>query len=564
MAFQHSENPSLLGPRQSPGDAAFQRLQKREALRTKGKPAVIGLVPETTAETSGTLAAVSPVKMPVAETGAAIAIQPEAEPAAEMNTEIVSEPVKAKGGAIVLEPATGPDTDDIVALAAEATGVSSVIAAPAPAVTDPTARIIAVAVALGIEATPDAPLRASPPRNARAEAPARAAEATAEKLEAALLDQLKTLEETLQTPARMPRAEPLRLSQVAAEEPEPIGPPRRSTFAPDPVRQRTYVDLRNPAPVPEKAASDDPPWRKYLAEPRRQGSRHAVSIHTEARRAEVRPAPALVAASYDTADEARERARGIRAMSAGALLGLGIGLGLLVLVRPFAEPVVSSITAPLPTASPRVIAAADVAAQPAHTAPTGVRDTAVEALATLLDKPEVTRAGAGQPAVITEPGVTPPKPVAAEATAHPPPAAPAAEPPIVIRPPPGQARRVARVPDFDAAETGPLAYVPAIPSYDPVRQSLLEEETPAVPDESVASDEVASAAADEAPVGRDIGRGRATIKTFVNMRAKPDNRAPVVAILADGLSVKVLSCDYWCEVEAGGKRGFVFKSFLMR
>ena len=119
--------------------------------------------------------------------------------------------------------------------------------------------------------------------------------------------------------------------------------------------------------------------------------------------------------------------------------------------------------------------------------PTGVRDKAGAALATLLDEPEVTRAGAGQPAVITEPGMTPPKPVAAEATAPPPPAAPAAEPPIVIRPPPGEARRVARVPDFDTAETGPLAYVPTIPSYDPVRQSLLDEEAAAEPAGSVAS-----------------------------------------------------------------------------
>ena len=92
---------------------------------------------------------------------------------------------------------------------------------------------------------------------------------------------------------------------------------------------------------------------------------------------------------------------------------------------------------------------------------------------------------------------------------------------------------------------------------DHVRRSLLDEETPTEPDGSVASNEV-----DESSVGRD--RGRATIKTSVNMRAKPDNRARVVAILADGLSVKVLSCDYWCEVEAGGKRGFVFKSFLTR
>ena len=95
MAFQHSENPSLLGSRQSPGDAAFQRLQQREALRTKDKRALIDPALETSETHS---AAVSPVEMPVAETG--------------------------------------------------------------------------VAVALGIEATPDAPLRASPPRSARGQAPA--------------------------------------------------------------------------------------------------------------------------------------------------------------------------------------------------------------------------------------------------------------------------------------------------------------------------------------------------------------------------------------------------------
>ena len=50
---------------------------------------------------------------------------------------------------------------------------------------------------------------------------------------------------------------------------------------------------------------------------------------------------AFVAATYDDADDGRERARGIRAVSAAALLGLGVGLGLIVLIRPFAEPVVS-------------------------------------------------------------------------------------------------------------------------------------------------------------------------------------------------------------------------------
>ena len=38
MALVDSESPSLPGPRQSPGDAAFERLKQREALRAKDMP----------------------------------------------------------------------------------------------------------------------------------------------------------------------------------------------------------------------------------------------------------------------------------------------------------------------------------------------------------------------------------------------------------------------------------------------------------------------------------------------------------------------------------------------
>jgi hypothetical protein len=160
--------------------------------------------------------------------------------------------------------------------------------------------------------------------------------------------------------------------------------------------------------------------------------------------------------------------------------------------------------------------------------------------------------------VISEPGTSPEATVLAAADAQ-----PRAEPPIVIRPPPGEAQRAARVPDFDSAESGPLAYVPSIPSYDPVRQSLLEEEAAADEPSAPPARAVASATAD-APAATPVRPGRATINTFVNMRSKPDNAAPIVAILADGLSVKVIACDYWCEVEAGGKRGFVYKNFVSR
>ena len=144
-------------------------------------------------------------------------------------------------------------------------------------------------------------------------------------------------------------------------------------------------------------------------------------------------------------------------------------------------------------------------------------------------------------------------------------AAPIASPPV-IRPPPGTAVRVARVPDFDTAATGPLGYAPTVPSFDPARRSLLDDEAGKA--EPAATPAAKTARAEPPPTrpvpARTAGPGRATINTFVNMRAKPDNAAPVVAILAEGLAVRVVSCDYWCEIEAGGKRGYVFKKFISR
>ena len=569
MAVQDNESPSLPGPRLSPGDAAFERLTRRAALKAKDMPAVAETPPEMAADPVPAAATFVPEPTPEAEPAATPPPVPAL--ASEAKQAPMVESAGIEDDAIVTSPAIEPVTAGAaVSMTHETTHVDP--AMPKPAIDDPTERIIAVAAALGVEVTPltpPAPVQAAPaplaqaspalpaktsaPRPSAVKVTPPAADATAARLEAALLDQLKTLEETLQP--RMPRAEPLRRpSPFALEEPELVGPPRRSSFAPDPVRQRTYVDLRAPAPAPERAASDDPPWRKYLAEPRHQGSRHAVSIHAEAQRADVRPS-ALVSATHDSAGEAQERARGIRAMSAAAVLGLGVGLGLLVLIRPFAE----SVSAPVQETAETVVA--DAAPPLVHAA----ADPAGAALATLLAEPIATRAVARQPAVITEPGVVvAPETVTAEAAAPAPPAVPAVKPPIVIRPPPGEARRVARVPDFDTAETGPLAYVPVIPSYDPVRQSLLDKETPAAPAPESRGSVAAQAPVDERPVSRDIRPGRATINTFVNMRSKPDNRAPVVAILADGLSVRVISCDYWCEVEAGGKRGFVFKSFVTR
>jgi hypothetical protein len=265
----------------------------------------------------------------------------------------------------------------------------------------------------------------------------------------------------------------------------------------------------------------------------------------------------VATAVHERQAEVEERGRGVRAMTAAAVLGLGVGLGLLVLVRPFVDTGAPSVAATETPARP--VAALSEADGPV----TGPRDGSPvnQALATLLTDPPVSRAAPGRPAVISEPGTPPPPAVVASLTEAAEPAAPTA-PPVVIRPPPGEARAVERVPDFETAESGPLAYGPAIPSYDPVRRQLLDQEAEGKPAAEPRTQVAARAPASEnaAPVRP----GRAVINDFVNLRAKPDNASPIVAILAEGLAVKVIACDYWCEVEAGGKRGFVFKKFVSR
>ncbi|HET7714244.1 MAG TPA: SH3 domain-containing protein [Bauldia sp.] len=559
MASENNGNPSISHPRLSPGEAAFERLTRREALKSKDAPGTV----DGAAAPAGTAAEV--------ERPAPAAAEAKAD--APMEVAAAAEPASASAEIAVSEADRAPApvmAGNAPEEAAPPTATPHVPAAVEPGVDRPAARILAVAVALGVEPT-SSPAGTKPPATAAESAPPAveaktprpaARDATAEKLEAALLDQLKSLEETLLTPPRMPKAEPLRPAQVVFEAPDFIGPPRRSPFAPDPVRQRTYVDLRMPAPEPDAAAGDDAPWRKYLDEPRAR-----ISHHVPARLPPPRPERALAAAPvYEHKNEFEDRGHGIRAMSAAAILGLGVGLGLVVLMRPFAEPTALSVATPEPGAAPVVAAAPAATAAPKIEPPAKAADGPMDrALATLLAEPGASPPAAVQPAVISEPGVT----VTAAAAAAPSPPAPAAEPPVVIRPPPGETPRVARAPDFQGAEPGPLAYVPAIPSYDPVRQSLLEAEAPAREEDGSDSAEeaparVASRDPAQEPAATPVSPGRATINAFVNMRAKPDNAAPVVAILAEGLSVKVLGCDYWCEVEAGGKRGFVFKKFVSR
>lgn len=64
--------------------------------------------------------------------------------------------------------------------------------------------------------------------------------------------------------------------------------------------------------------------------------------------------------------------------------------------------------------------------------------------------------------------------------------------------------------------------------------------------------------------GNAASAGAARVTSYVNMRAEPDNNAAVVSVLSEGASVEVFGCEGWCEVNAGGQRGYVYESFLDR
>jgi hypothetical protein len=54
----------------------------------------------------------------------------------------------------------------------------------------------------------------------------------------------------------------------------------------------------------------------------------------------------------------------------------------------------------------------------------------------------------------------------------------------------------------------------------------------------------------------------APVTTHVNLRAKPDNDAAVVAVVPAKRKVEVVECTQWCEVVYGDKQGFVHRRFV--
>ena len=80
-----------------------------------------------------------------------------------------------------------------------------------------------------------------------------------------------------------------------------------------------------------------------------------------------------------------------------------------------------------------------------------------------------------------------------------------------------------------------------------------------------AKPEVETAANEPGPVDKKVAvttTRTAPVKSDVNMRARPDNKAAVILVVPGKSEVEVIGCRYWCEVIFRGKRGWIYKGFV--
>ncbi len=64
------------------------------------------------------------------------------------------------------------------------------------------------------------------------------------------------------------------------------------------------------------------------------------------------------------------------------------------------------------------------------------------------------------------------------------------------------------------------------------------------------------------PKGGGVAGGSARVTQAVNMRSSPKKGASVLGVVPASTTVKVMSCDGWCQISYNGRTGWVYKSFL--
>ena len=60
-----------------------------------------------------------------------------------------------------------------------------------------------------------------------------------------------------------------------------------------------------------------------------------------------------------------------------------------------------------------------------------------------------------------------------------------------------------------------------------------------------------------------VAPGAARVTAAVNLRSSPRKGSSVAVVVPAGSAVNVLTCDGWCEVVYNGKKGWVYKSYLI-
>ncbi len=322
---------------------------------------------------------------------------------------------------------------------------------------------------------------------------------------------------------------------------------KRSEFAPDPIRQRTHIDLRTPAKQLRAAPAGAPDTAKRSAKQGarpNQGRRRWLPASSKfyddvPKRAAPISRPKQPLADQPDAAGAQGRGLDARTLSIAALVGIGLGFAGLTAVTQFGSSDTPTEVAALTPVQKSASASGD---QPPG-AGVFAQDNSglVKEQDRLMPQMPPLRGGiAGEgkteartiaPTDAEAPAVVPiEKTVAATKPVEP------------RRQQPGWE---AASPQFENSDP------PQVLSYAPVERQAAPARKPAGN-----SSETLPAA--------NKGAGTAKVNTAVNMRSSPDNGASVVAVLGVGTTVQIARCDFWCEVVADGKRGYVFRKFVGR
>ncbi|WP_421724828.1 SH3 domain-containing protein [Bauldia sp.] len=387
-----------------------------------------------------------------------------------------------------------------------------------------------------------------------------------EQVEAQLKQQLESLQEAL-APEEPERPAPIPRQAALQPQPQPRQRPR-SAFAPDPLRQRTHYNLRDP----ERAASAIDPGSQEVAA-RLAPAQSMAWLDEDGQPVAAYPAATPRGDSEGSTFDARS-------LAVAALVGVAVGfLGLTAmgqfrtpsdaaptLASTVADvvPVAADVSAPEPTLVDAVVAAAPppaVTKEQDRLLPEPQPDIEAETALTPEEREIATAAGAEVPTLDAPPA----DPVVSG------PLVAMADPPVVATEEPAETAELAPpVPIATApvaseeTRTADAGSVPAT-SPDSIGAGRILSYAPVARPQSPANRSIVGATppSDTGPAeNRGPGLGRTTAD--VNMRSEPNNDAKVVAVIPSGTLVRIQACTFWCTVTSRGQRGYVYRKFVGR